>query len=151
MRRGDWREVIGHDGYFVVRLHLFTVEEGGQRRHLQSGFRAIWASPGIPHPLDGPLLLAEDGRRSLRPGGDATVHVHPMQPGAWIGVEPGMRLAMVRNWPRALGEGTVLERVAVPRRDVPVRVIHPPTGTPAVAVLQRRPTLRERLQSFRRR
>lgn len=146
MRQGDWREVIGHDGYFVVRLRLFTVEEGGQRRHLQSGFKASWSASSVPRPMDGPILFVDDGQRSLAPGGSAMVHVHPMQPAAWIDVEPGMHLEMCRNWRRALGEGVVLDRVRVPRRVVPMKVLHPPHGT--AAVLHRPLTLRERIRSL---
>lgn len=147
MREGDWRDVIGHDGYFVVELHLFTVEEGGQRRHVQSGFRARWTAPGMPHLLEGPLLLAEPGRRSVAPGADAIVHVRPMQPAGWMDVEPGVRLGMCRNGPRELGEGTVVDRVRVPRHFVPLRIVQPPRGTPAVA-LHRPLTLTERIRSL---
>jgi hypothetical protein len=34
VRMSSWPEAIQHDGYFVVRLHVFTVEEGGQNRHV---------------------------------------------------------------------------------------------------------------------
>lgn len=146
MGQGDWREVIGHDGYFVVRLRLFTVEEGGQRRHIQSGLRAAWTASGVPQLLAGPLMLADDSQRSVAPGAEATVHVHPMQPSAWIDVEPGTRLGMCRNGRRELGEGTVIERVRVPREFVPLRIVHPPKGTPAVA-LHRPLTLAERIGS----
>jgi len=49
-------------------VRLFTVEEGGQGRHLQSGFRATWWADGTPHPMAGPIVLAEPGRRSVAPG-----------------------------------------------------------------------------------
>lgn len=151
MGGGDWREIIGHEGYFVVRLRLFTVEEGGQDRHLQSGFRAMWAADGIPHAMDGPIELADPGSRSVAPGHEATVHVHPLQPLAWVDVEPGMHLRLCKNWPRALGEGVVLERVGVPRKLVPLRIPEPPPGRAAVAVLHRRPTLVERVRGLFRR
>lgn len=142
---GDWREIIGHDGYFVVRLHLFTAAEGGQARHLQSGFRATWWADGIPHPMDGPIVLAESGRRSVAPGGEAVVHVRPLQPAAWIDVEPGMQLCFGKRWARALGDGQVLERLGVPRKEVPLRLPPLPRGSTA-AVLHRRPTWRERVR-----
>lgn len=143
---GDWRQTIGHDGYFVVRLRLFTVEEGGQDRHIQSGFRATWAADDIPHAMDGPIDLADDTARSIAPGREAVVHVHPLQPLAWVDVAPGMHLRLCRNWPRALGEGVVLERVRVPQKLVPLRIPEPLPGRAAVAVLHRRPTLGERVR-----
>jgi hypothetical protein len=57
-----------------------------------------------------------------------------------------MRLEMGQNWPRALGEGVVLDRVTVPSRVVPMKVLHPPHGT--AAVLHRSLTLRERIRSL---
>lgn len=145
MGDGGWREIIGHDGYFVVHLRVYDVAEGGQRRHRQSGFRATWWADGIPHPMAGPIVLTEPGRRSVAPGSEAIVHVHPLQPAAWIDVDPGTHLRFGKRWPRALGEGHVLERVRVPRREVPLRLPSLPPGR-AAAVLRRAPTLGERLR-----
>lgn len=145
MGGGDWRDIIGHDGYFVVRVRLFTVAEGGQGRHLQSGFRACWWPDGVPHVVAGPIVLSEPGQRSVAPGGEAVVHVHPLQPAAWTDVERGAQLRFGKRWPRALGEGEILERVRVPRKEVPLRLPPLPPGSTA-AVLYRRPTLGERLR-----
>jgi hypothetical protein len=102
---------VDHDGYFVVQLHLFTVEEGGQGRHLQSGFRATWTTEDVPHAMRGPVVFADSLVRSMGPGEDAVVHVHPELPAAWAHVQPGMRLHLHKNLPRALGEGHVIERI----------------------------------------
>lgn len=143
-----WREIIGHDGYFHVLLHLFTVEEGGQNRHVQSGFRANWTADRTRGPMSGPLEFEDETRRSLAPGTDAVVRVYPLQPAQWAEIESGMEVSLCKNWPRALGQGQVIERVRVPRRFVPLRVPDLPAGT-ASAMLRRQPTLRERLRSLR--
>ncbi len=147
MRRGDWREVIGHDGHLVVRLHLFDVSEGGQDRHLPSGYRADWTAAPDGGPMHGPITFPDPALRSVAPGTSAVVHVHPMQPAEWVDVGPGAELRMCRNWPRALGAAVVLERVDVPDGFVPLLLPPPPPGSVA-AVLRYRPSWRERVAGW---
>lgn len=148
VRKRNWREIIGHDGYFLVLLHLFTAEEGGQNRHVQAGFGANWASDATPGPMPGPLEFEDESMRSLAPGAEALVRVYPIQPAQWVEIEPGMEVNFCKNWPRSLGVGRVLERVGVPRGFVPLRVPDPTAGTASV-MLRRKPTLRERFRFWR--
>jgi hypothetical protein len=143
VRTGSWKEAIQHDGYLVVRLRVFTLEEGGQNRHIQSGMRASWDGPDH-RLLPGLLELASESERSIAPGVEALVHVRPLEPSSWKGVDVGTRISLCKNWPRALGEGVVVERVGVPEELVPPRFPSPRGGTPAVARLQRRTTIGER-------
>lgn len=148
---GSWAEAIQHDGYFVVRLRVFTVEEGGQNRHVQSGMKASWTGPDRC-PLPGLLELPDDAVRSIAPGAEAVVHVRPLEPSSWRDVEVGTRIGLCKNWPRELGEGVVIKRVSVPEGCIPPQFSLPHNGTSAVAMLRRRPTLVERIRSaFRRR
>ena len=142
---GSWAEAIQHDGYFVVRLRVFTVEEGGQNRHIQSGMKGSWTGPDRC-PLPGLLELPGETVRSIAPGAQATVHVRPLEPSAWKAVQAGTRIGLCKNWPRELGEGAVVERVSVPVERVLPQFPLPAGGTPAVAMLRRRPTLVERIR-----
>lgn len=148
VRKRNWRQIVGHDGYFLVLLHLFTVEQGGQNRHVQSGFGAQWASDAAPSPMAGPLEFEDSTMRSLAPGAEALVRVYPLQPAQWSEIEPGTDLNLCKNWPRPLGVGRVVERVDVPRHFVPLRVPDLPVGTESV-MLRRKPTLLERFRFWR--
>ena len=148
---GSWAEAIQHDGYFVVRLRVFTVEEGGQNRHVQSGMKASWTGPDR-RPLPGLLKLPNEAVRSIAPGTEAVIHVRPLEPSSWKDVEVGTRIGLCKNWPRELGEGVVIKRVSVPEEGIPPQFPLPRNGTSAVAMLRCRPTLAERIRSvFRRR
>lgn len=148
---GSWADAIQHDGYFVVRLRVFTVDEGGQNRHVQSGMKASWTGPD-DCPLPGLLELPSETVRSIAPGIEAVVHVRPLEPSSWKDVGVGTMLGLCKNWPRELGEGVVVERVSVPEECIPPQWSLPRDGTPAVAMLRRRTTFAERIQgAFRRR
>ena len=147
---GSWEEAIRHDGYFVVRLRVFTVEEGGQNRHIQSGMKASWTGPDHQL-LPGLLELRSSTVRSIAPGTEATVHVRPLEPSSWDSVEARTRIGLCKNWPRELGEGVVIERVRVPREYTPPRFRPPRNSTPAVAMLRRQPTFGERFRGALRR
>lgn len=65
-----WRQVIGHDGYFLVDLRMALPEEGGRGRAVQSGYQAAWwlvAPDGERWLGSGPVDLC-DGLRSIKPG-----------------------------------------------------------------------------------
>ena len=70
MRRGRWKDTIQHDGYFVVRLRLFTVDEGGQNRHVQSGIKGRWTTSEGRGPAPGvagaPRPIGEEHRTGRR-------------------------------------------------------------------------------------
>lgn len=147
---GAWDDAIRHDGHFVVRLRVFTVEQGGQNRHVQSGMKASWTGPGLTL-LPGLLELPSATVRSIAPGAEATVHVRPLEPSSWNSVEAGTRIGLCKNWPRELGEGVVVDRVRVPREYTAPQFPQPRGGTPAVAMLRRQPTLVERIRDGLRR
>ena len=153
MREGNWRDAIRHDGYLVVRLRVFSVEEGGQNRYVQSGMKATWVGPRDEY-LTGLLELPDPAVRSIASGAEGVVHVRPLEPSQWNGVARGAQIGLCKNWPRRLGQGVVLERVGVPTRCVPPEFPLPPHGRPAVAMLRRRPTLgelvRDGMRRFRR-
>jgi hypothetical protein len=117
--KGDWRDNVGHDGFIVVRLRLFTVGEGGQNRLLQAGLRATWRVGSFGALLPAPFLFADPELRCLRPGEETVVHARPLIPPAWVGVAPGTRLGLTKNPPREIGEGHVVELVDIPPDFVP--------------------------------
>jgi len=120
----QWRAVIGHEGYLVARLRMLTSDEGGRGRAVQSGYRARWWLVGLADEAwlgEGPLDLVGD-RRSLQPGDEAEVRVHPMDPSQWQGLGPGVVLHL-REWEgRTLGVATVQDVVGVPA-EAPLQVV----------------------------
>jgi len=115
-----WRLLLGHDGYFVVRLRLFTPDAGGRARALQSGYRADWILGADALPTRAPIDFV-DGRRSLKPGEDALVRAYPLSPERWHCVGPGTELELWWKGGRRLGVGVVEARVNVPSESVPLR------------------------------
>src|SRR5882757_5374380 len=101
-----WRLLLGHDGYFVVRLRLFSSDEGGRDRALQSGFRADWILGDDELPTRAPIDL-EGERRSLMPGEEALVRAYPLQPERWCAIEPGHEIRLFWRMGRHLGLGVV--------------------------------------------
>jgi hypothetical protein len=116
----QWRQLIGHDGYFVVRLRLLTPEEGGRGRAIQSGYHPQWWISGSEVRLgSGPLDVIDE--LSIRPGQTGSVRVYPMGPAQWKNVQPGMVIDLRERQHKTLGTGEVLERLEVPD-DAPLRL-----------------------------
>jgi hypothetical protein len=128
-----WRRAIGHEGYVVTRLRVLTPEEGGRSRAVQSGYRAQWwligagAGAGAGHGerapdgarpdelwLGGAPLDVVGDRRSIRPGEEGVVHLHPMDPAPWQDVVHGAVLHLREREGMTLGIATVEEVVDLP-------------------------------------
>lgn len=132
--------MIGHDGHVVARLRVLTPEEGGRSRVVQSGYRAQWwligsgagASAGAGDgasdgPRPGEVWLGEapvdvvGDRRSIRPGEEGTVHLHPMDPASWQGVGGGAVLHLREREGMTLGFASVEDVVDLPE-SAPLRL-----------------------------
>lgn len=121
----QWRQLIGHEGYFLVALRMTTPTEGGRGRAVQSGYRAVWwlvAASGETFLGSAPIDLA-DGQRSIRSGSAGRVRLHPLLPADWRLVQPGATVHLRERPGQTLGVGTVLERVGVPD-EAPLRMDH---------------------------
>lgn len=124
--------MIGHDGYLVARLRVLMPEEGGRSRAVQSGYRAQWwlAGPGTGSSDEGrcgeawlggaPIDVVGD-RRSIRPGEEGMVHLHPMDPAPWHGVVGGTVLHLREREGMTLGLATVEAVVDLPE-SAPLRL-----------------------------
>jgi hypothetical protein len=124
-----WRRQIGHDGYLVARLRLLPPDEGGRPRAVQSGYRAQWwlvgagssagtvrvggAASGEAWLGGAPIDVVGD-RRSIRPGEEGVVHLHPMDPAPWQDVLGGAVLHLREREGMTLGIATVEEVVDLP-------------------------------------
>ncbi|WP_290051998.1 hypothetical protein [Amycolatopsis solani] len=97
-----------------ARLRLLTTEQGGRRTPITSGYRSHWAFPPDHHPdrHDGPVTL--DAVRTLAPGEEAMVRLHPLVPDLWPPLIPGLRLTMYEG-ARVVGFAEVVEVVPATR------------------------------------
>lgn len=129
-----WRQHLGHDGRVRIRLRLLSPGEGGRDRALQTGFKAEWLLPGDERPAAAPIDLV-GGRRSLRPGDEARVVAHPLEPERWHDLAPGTAVDLHWSPGRRLGLGVVEAVEAVPDHPVPPRAAEP---DPRLAALARR-------------
>lgn len=130
-----WRQELAHDGRVRIRLRLLSAGEGGRDQHLQTGFKAEWTLPGSPTPTAAPIDLSR-GLRSLRPGAEATVVAHPMEPERWHGLAPGTAVELTGAKGRRLGLGVVEAVEDVPDHPVALRAVAAPD--PRLAALARR-------------
>lgn len=111
-----WRRLIGHDGYLLADLRVATPAEGGRRRAVQGGYHAQWwlVSGGDEVWVgSGPLDLLDE-QRSIKPGHNGQVAIHPMDPSAWQDVDSGSVLHMRERVGQTLGVANVTTRVGVP-------------------------------------
>lgn len=119
-----WRRLIGHTGTFLAELELWDTSRAPKARPIQSGYRACWSFEGLRQfeLPEGPIDLVGD-RRSLKPGEQGLVLIHPLIPAFWVNVQPGsvLRLFSSTAHPRETGRATVLERRNVPL-DAPLRL-----------------------------
>lgn len=130
-----WRQELGHDGRVRIRLRLLSAGEGGRDQHLQSGFKAEWTLPGSSAPAAAPIDLT--GRlRSLRPGTEAVVVAHPMEPERWHALAPGTAVELAGSKGRRLGLGVVEAVEDVPDHPVAPRAV--PAPDPRLAALAAR-------------
>ncbi|GAA3512818.1 hypothetical protein [Georgenia daeguensis] len=131
-----WRRQIGHQGTFLASLDLWKPKRTGKMRHLQSGYRAWWSLADANQEFAvqvGPIDLVD--ARSLAPGSNGIVLIHPMLPEAWKAIDAGATLDLLAQsqHPDVIGRATVLER-----RDVPASAplnLDPFDETPARARL----------------
>lgn len=148
-----WRQVIGHDGYFVADLRLTTPEEGGRARAIQSGYHAQWwlvAGADETWLGSGPVDLLDE-RRSIKPGHTGRVAIRPMYPTAWQHVDTEHVLHLRERIGQTLGIATVTARVDVPD-DAPLRLDAVRRRPGEVAYLERRVGVIQRvLDTLRRR
>ncbi|WP_143268965.1 hypothetical protein [Amycolatopsis vastitatis] len=105
-----WIEAEAKRGYIRARLLLVTASQGGRRTPIHSGYRSHWVFPPDVHPEshDAPLTL--ETVKTLAPGEEATVRLHPLMPDLWPPVGPGLRLSM-REGARIVGLAEVVEVV----------------------------------------
>lgn len=113
----SWREVIGHEGYYVAELTLRASDAGGMKRPITSGYRATWTWERESRPLIGPIDLVADA--NVRPGGSALIRVRPMLTRAWQGIAAGDVL-LLQHRGREVGVAWILEEHDVPE-DAPLR------------------------------
>ncbi|GAB2556250.1 hypothetical protein GCM10027167_73870 [Nocardia heshunensis] len=108
-----WTATEPARGYIRARL-LLPISEEGRRTPIRSGYRAHWAFPPDFHPdhHDAPLTL-ETGR-TLAPGEEAMVRLHPLVPDLWPPITPGLRLSMLEG-SRLVGLAEIEE--AIPPTD----------------------------------
>ena len=120
-----WRHLLGHDGYFVAKLRLLSVDEGGRSRVVQSGFKAGWWLPGSNYTL-GPIEIIGEAK-CIRPGSEQPVRIFPLHPSAWRSIEarsvvrlarPPLRQGRFKGelLKRDLGIAVIERRVGVPQR-----------------------------------
>jgi hypothetical protein len=129
-----WRQQLGHDGRVRIRLRLLSPGEGGRDRALQTGFKAEWLLPDDERPAAAPIDLV-GGRRSLRPGDEAVVVAHPLEPERWHDLAVGTSIDLFWSRGRRLGVGVVEAVEDVPDHPVPPR---PVDLDPHLAALARR-------------
>ncbi len=119
-----WRQQLAHEGRVRIRLRLLSPGEGGRDRALQTGFKAEWVLPGDPRPTLAPIDLV-GAQRSLRPGDEATVVAHPLEPQRWHDLAPGTQVDLSWSSGRRLGIGIVEAVLDVPDHPVPLRTVAP--------------------------
>jgi hypothetical protein len=120
---GSWRDVIGHNGYFVATLRLTTPQDGGRSRAVQSGYHAQWWSieaAGESWRGSGPIDIV-GARASIKPGEQGGVRIYPMDPAQWRDVTAGAVLHLRERAGQTLGVAAVSERFRVPQ-DAPLRL-----------------------------
>ena len=113
-------------GYVRAWLRLTATEVGGRRTPIASGYRPQWdlgyrTDDGEISYFDAQVRLV--GVRSLAPGGEAEVRLHPLSAEYWDVVRVGS-VPPLYEVSRRLGEARVVEIVAperTPTRD-PFRV-----------------------------
>ncbi|MEV6621145.1 hypothetical protein AB0M83_27955 [Amycolatopsis sp. NPDC051106] len=105
-----WTATEEERGYIRARLRLVTTEQGGRHTAIHSGYRAHWAFPSDVHRErhDAPLTL--EGRKTLAPGNEAMIRLHPLAPDLWPPISAGLRLSMLEG-PRLVGLADVVNVV----------------------------------------
>ncbi|WP_216206993.1 hypothetical protein [Amycolatopsis aidingensis] len=106
-----WTATERECGYIRARLRLLTTAQGGRLTSICSGYRAHWAFPPDvdQERHDAPLTLEQ--ARTLAPGEDAMVRLHPLVPDLWPQVAVGLRLSMLEG-ARVVGLADVMETVS---------------------------------------
>jgi len=144
---GQWRRVMGHDGFLIADLRLRSPQEGGRGRAVQSGYHAQWwwAENADERWLgSGPIDVTTGP--SIKPGATGVVHVHPMDPSSWREVGAGAVLHLREREGQTLGVATVRERVAVPDQ-APLRLDRDPLRYGEVRLAATGPSLWGRLRA----
>lgn len=107
---GRWA-ATGHEcGYIRARLRLLTTAQGGRHTPICSGYRAHWAFPPGFHQEDHDAPLTLEPERTLAPGDEAMVRLHPLAPDLWPQGTPGLRLSMFEGT-KLVGLADVVEFV----------------------------------------
>ncbi|MEA5362488.1 hypothetical protein VA596_23325 [Amycolatopsis sp., V23-08] len=105
-----WTAAEPERGYIRARLRLLTAGQGGRQNPIRSGYRSHWGFPPDLHPdsHDAPLTL--EVVKTLSPGEQAMVRLHPLVPDLWPPVTSGLRLSMYEG-ARIVGRADVVEVV----------------------------------------
>ncbi|MBY8864006.1 hypothetical protein K7711_46615 [Nocardia sp. CA2R105] len=105
-----WTATESERGYIRARLQLLTTEQGGRRAPLHSGYRAHWAFPPDMHAENHDAPLTLETVRTLAPGEEAMIRLHPLRPDLWPTITPGVRLSMLEG-ARLVGSADAVEVV----------------------------------------
>lgn len=111
-----WTRFAQRSGFLEADLELGTFP---WVKAVQSGFRAIWSLRGVPQgrigdPMNGPIVLLDEERASIRPGETGRIAIYPQILEHWRGVAPGTELVMRARRGRELGHARVSRVVAEP-------------------------------------
>jgi hypothetical protein len=110
-QRLRWRRVEAERGYLRVSLKLTPPIEG-RKTPISSGYRACWdigaTHDGVRTFNDAPITI--EYARSIEPGADGTVRLHPLAPEFWTQMRAGHAITMYEG-SRVVGHGVVLEVV----------------------------------------
>jgi len=104
-----WVGLVPGAGYLEADLEL---DAAPWVQHLQSGYRAVWSVAGLERgrlgdPMSGPVILLDEDRVAIAPGGTSRVAIHPLNPSLWRGIAPGTELVMRARGGRRLGHATI--------------------------------------------
>lgn len=136
-----WQRMLTHGGRIIAELTLARTTPGGPRpRPVQSGMRANWRHAGPDQvPVEGPVVLLDDTRRSIRPGEIARVAIYPLLPQLWDGVSAGSELDLVADRGLVIGRARVLEVIDLPQSaELDLNWSRPDGRTPGVPLERRR-------------